>query len=327
MNPPKCNEYDYINFLTATPRTYSCTEAERVQPDQEKGPSHDSICRLLHRIPANASSLREESSQFVNKNKGVLVLDDSTLDKPYAQKIELVTRHWSGKHHRVVSGINLVSLLWTDGDAHIPCDFRIYHKASDGKTKNDHFSDMLFKAKVTGFNPEYILSDSWYSGLKNLKIIASYDWFWLTRLKANRLINPDSSGNIPLSYADISESGSVVHLKGYGFVKIFGIVDKKGNTEYWATNNLNMDELERIRLSDFSWTIEEYHRGLKQFCGIERCQCRSAKAQRNHISLAVRTFIRFEIFSLRSGYSWFEAKTRIIRNAVRAYLSAPVYAF
>ncbi|MDM8556774.1 hypothetical protein QUF75_18770 [Desulfococcaceae bacterium HSG7] len=132
MNPPKYNEYDYINFLTATPRTYSCTEAERVQPDREKCPSHDSINRLLHRIPADTSSLREESLQFVKKNKGVPVPDDSTPDKPYALKIELVTRHQSGKCHRVVSGINPVSLIWTDGDAHIPCDFRIYHKAGDG---------------------------------------------------------------------------------------------------------------------------------------------------------------------------------------------------
>nr|WP_246522847.1 hypothetical protein [Gemmata palustris] len=35
---------------------------------------------------------------------GVLVVDDSTLDKPYARAIELVTRHWSGKHHAVVRG-------------------------------------------------------------------------------------------------------------------------------------------------------------------------------------------------------------------------------
>jgi hypothetical protein len=39
-----------------------------------------------------------------------LILDDSTLDKPYARKMALVTRHWSGKHRRVVQGINLITL-------------------------------------------------------------------------------------------------------------------------------------------------------------------------------------------------------------------------
>lgn len=327
MNPPKCDEYDYINFLTATPRVFSCVEAEKVQPDHKNAPSHDSINRLLCRIPANAAALREESLRFVDLGKGVLVVDDSTLDKPYAQKIELVVHHWSGKHHRTVKGINLVTLLWSDGDAHIPCDYRIYNKTEDGKTKNDHFSDMLSKAKVRGFEPEYVLFDSWYASLKNLRTIDNYGWLWLTRLKSNRLINPDGLGNIPLSSFHVSESGNHVHLKGYGFIRVFGIVGKNGDTEYWATNDLGMDELRRIRFADFSWTIEEYHRGLKQFCGIEHCQCRSAKAQRNHIGLAIRAFLRLEIFSLKTGHSWFEAKTSIIRDAVRNYLTNPAYAF
>jgi len=65
-------------------------------------------------------------------------------------------------------------------------------------------------------------------------------WIWMTRLKPNRLINPDGKGNIPLSPAEISENGTVVHLKGYGFVKIFGIVTKNGNTEYQAANDLTI---------------------------------------------------------------------------------------
>ena len=36
--------------------------------------------------------------------------------------MELVTRQWSGKHGRVVQGINLITLLWTEGDRHIPLD-------------------------------------------------------------------------------------------------------------------------------------------------------------------------------------------------------------
>ena len=51
-----------------------------------------------------------------------------------------------------------------------------------------------------------------------------------------------------------------------------------------------------------------------------------ATAQRNHIGLAVRAFLRFEVASLKTGLSWFEAKIRIIRDAIRAYLANPVYA-
>jgi hypothetical protein len=37
------------------------------------------------------------------------ILDDTTLDKPYARNIELVHWYWSGKHHRVVAGISLLT--------------------------------------------------------------------------------------------------------------------------------------------------------------------------------------------------------------------------
>jgi hypothetical protein len=54
---------------------------------------------------------------------------------------------------------------------------------------------MLRKARERGFRPEYVLMDSWYASLKNLKLIASFGWFFLTRLKSNRLVNPDRQGN------------------------------------------------------------------------------------------------------------------------------------
>lgn len=73
----------------------------------------------------------------------LLVIDDTILDKLYAKKIELVSKHWSGKHRSVVKRINLITLLWTDGDGHIPCDYRIYDKSKNNLTKKDHFQQML----------------------------------------------------------------------------------------------------------------------------------------------------------------------------------------
>jgi putative transposase len=64
--------------------------------------------------------------------------------------------------------------------------------------------------------------------------------------------------------------------------------------------------------------IENYHRGLKQCCGVERAQVRAARAQRNHIGLAIRAFLRLEHHFDTTGVSWYEAKARIIRGAVRA---------
>ena len=75
----------------------------------------------------------------------------------------------------------------------------------------------------------------------------------------------------------------------------------------------------------WSWGIEEYHRGIKRFVGVEGCFAGKAVAQRNHIGLALRAFLRIERPCFSTGISWFAAKVSIIRDAVRAYLAKPIY--
>ena len=307
------------------PKHYSCTEAARVQPEQNNPPAHDSLNRLLYRLPADSEALWREAQPTVNKDEGILVIDDSTLDKPYAQQMELVTRHWSGKHKQVVSGINLITLMWTDGDSHIPCDYRLYNKQHDGLTKNDHFQALISTAHERGFCPKYVVFDSWYSSLKNLKTIRQYQWHWLTQLKSNRQVNLDKRGNQPVCELPISEKGTIVHLKAYGLIKVFKIVSLHGDIEYRATSDLSMNEGYRLKYAEWSWSIEVYHQGIQQFVGVERCFARKAVAQRNPMGLALRAFLRLERHRFLTGMSWFEAKTSIIREAVRAYLAQPLY--
>jgi hypothetical protein len=69
--------------------------------------------------------LWQEAKELVDQKQGLLVVDDTTLDKLYAQKMKLVTYHWRGKHRQMMRGINLQTLLWTDGKTLIPCDFRV----------------------------------------------------------------------------------------------------------------------------------------------------------------------------------------------------------
>jgi hypothetical protein len=51
-----------------------------------------------------------------------------------------------------------------------------------------------------------------------LKLIASNGWIWLTRLKRNRLVNPERTVNRPICDVAIASTGTVAHLKGYGFI-------------------------------------------------------------------------------------------------------------
>ena len=329
MNAPRCSDIDYIAFLIAAQRVFSCTEAARCQPLTPKAPAHDAFTRLLAREPPDTAALWQEARRFVRREEGMLVLDDTTLDKPYAKKMELVTRHWSGKHQSVVWGINLQTLVWTGlGESNepcvIPCDVRLYQ--SGGPTKNEQFREMLAMACERGFSPSLVLFDSWYSGLDNLKAVRELGWHFLTRLASNRTVNPDRTGQVPVSALEVGPAGRVVQLKGFGLIRLFRTVSRDGRVEHWATSRLQMSGDERSASEQKAWGIESYHRSLKQHCGAERSQVRSAIGQGNHLLLSVRAYLRLEVHRLRTGVSHFEAKCQIVREAMRSFLSNPTIA-
>ena len=325
MSHPKCRDSQYIDFLIASPRSASCCEAERSQPASLLPPSHDAYTRLLLRLEPDPDILYAEVEPLVKKDDGVLILDDSTLDHFHAESIKPAHRHWSGKHKRLVLGINLISLVWSDGDRTLPLDYRVYDKPIDHLSKNDHFQAMLCTAKRRGFSPHAVLFDSWYSGLDNLKLIRSSQWVFLTQLKCNRKVDRERQGYRAVSDAQIAESGTIVHLEGFGSVKVFRVVSRDGDMEYRATNDLVMTPLGRLELAERSWAVEEYHRALKQCCNIERCQARSTRAQQNHIGMAIRAFARLSWHFYTTGVSYYEVKAKIVREAIRTYRSKPLY--
>ena len=343
MNARRCEENDYIEFLLAAQTAFGCVEASKSQPERMESTAHDAYTRLLTRRPLDPEALWNEAQTVAGKalfTGGLLVLDDSTLDKPYSQKIDLVSRHWSGKHHRVVNGINLLSLVWTqlqcvpeaeaeaEAEAEtkrapvIPLDFRVYddNADKDGQhfTKNDHFRAMVSAARRRGLHPDYVAFDSWYGGLENLKHIRQQKMHFLTRLKSNRRVNPDRSGLVEVETLRVESAGQVVQLKGFGLVRLFQKADAKGEIEHWATSDSEMTRESFEGWAKACWSIENYHRGLKQCCAVEKAQVRSATGQKNHLLLALRAFLRLEAHRLRTGLSWYEAKLALVRNAIQS---------
>jgi hypothetical protein len=169
-----------------------------------------------------------------------------------------------------------------------------------GKTKNEHCHEMLESAfSKKKFSNITVLIDSAYSDLKTLKQIRDYNWFFITGLKSNRQVSlkPHEFKSV----ADIATlSGIQCHLRGYGFVKIIKIVFNK-DIKYLATNNLSLSASVIKEVSTRRWKIEELHRDEKQTTGIENCQFRKQKAQRNHILCSALAFLAIEKHRLEFG--------------------------
>lgn len=78
MNSPRCDANDYIQFLLAAQRVYTCTEAARRQPEGEKAPEHNSFTRLLQRQPSGTGAPWHDVQGQVRRRSGLIALDDTT---------------------------------------------------------------------------------------------------------------------------------------------------------------------------------------------------------------------------------------------------------
>jgi len=62
------------------------------------------------------------------------------------------------------------------------------------------------------------------------------------------------------------------------------------------------------------WKIEEFNRELKQLTGIESCQCRKARIQRNHIACAILVWLRLKDIAYKTGQTIYQIKYRLLSD-------------
>lgn len=316
MSRHRCTKELYKAFLSASSIRYSGLALSEVSPVLL---SHDSVSRWLNDQCFRPRDLWRIADNHVDRSEPCLLIgDDIVLAKSRSKKIELVNYQYSGNAHDVIAGIGLINLLWhgLNSEESVPIDYRIYDKDTDGKTKNTHFCDMLKLAKDRGITPEAVVMDAWYSSLDNLKSIRSHGWTWVTTLRKNRIVNR----NVRLETLSIPEEGLSVHLRGYGWITVFKFEAKNGRIDYVSTNMENPTREQVKRITDARWSVEVYHREIKQTCGIERCQARTGRAQRNPIFLAIAAWFQQHKLRVTGHVTLYQQNWSVIKNAIQAQI-------
>ena len=104
----------------------------------------------------------------------------------------MAKHQYAGNAHGMVTGIGLVNLVHSSGEADdfLPLDYRVYAPDDDQPTRNDHFLAMFEQVVAEGqVLARTILFDSWYAGSTNLKRTHRAGWTFFTTLKSNRLVS------------------------------------------------------------------------------------------------------------------------------------------
>jgi Transposase DDE domain len=263
-----------------------------------------------------------------------LSVDDSVHDKRYARFIDLVRAQYRGNEHRVVRGIGVVSLVHSagkDGDFY-PIDYRVYAPEVDGKSKNDHFHEMFVNAvEQKELQARTILFDGWYASAEHLKLIHRHHRTFFTTLKSNRLVSlSKEQGYLHLEEIDWPPTrltyGVIVKLKEVSFkVRLFKLVAPNGDIDWVITNDLDETVTAQVAedSSDVRWQVEELHRGLKQLTGSEKCQCRAARAQRNHLACCYHAWVSLKVKAKELGQTMYALRTNLFSSYLQVELRNP----
>jgi len=326
----QCTLATYVSFLLSEPKNATCTRLSNLLDL-----SHDSINRFLQREDYTPKDLFNLVKDQITLKGGTLSVDDSVIDKPYTNpnKTKLVDYFWSGKHKRVVKGINLITLYYTDiNKINVPINFRLYNK-DEGKTKNDYFRDMLTEVLTWGLKPAFLTGDSWYSSLENLKSVKNHQLSFLFAIEQNRLVSIEKGTYIQVQTLEtIPESGLIVYLKEFGKVKLFRTVFKNEPRHYIlylpeTETETDIERFGKLTYEDFKnihnnhWNIEQFHRAVKQVCNIERFQVRTNKAIQNHIFCSIFAFIRLEFMRVQNLISnWYEVQKNLFNDVIRIFI-------
>lgn len=321
----KCDLDTYTLFLLAESKYPGCTRLAEIIGDL----SHDSVNRFLLREQYEPKDLFDEIKLSINLVVGILSGDDTVIDKPHSDpKItELIGYYYSGRHHRAVKGIQLITLYYTDlSGKSVPVNYRIYNK-QEGKTKNDYLREMMAEVLVWGLSPKTVTTDSWYSRQKNLKFFKDKGLDFLTGIAKNRSCSIDGKTFTSFQNLEIPENGLVVYLNSFGWVKVFRRRFKNEAYRYYIMYTLDKDTLNSISRTEFKevhsihWGIECYHRAIKQVCGIGRFMVRTTEAIKNHFFSAIRAFTRLELMRAEELIeNWYELQRNLSLQVARDFI-------
>src|SRR5262245_8016339 len=324
---------DYCQFLLVSQTNYTLTYFA----DHSPGFSHDAVKRYLEEDKLTARMVWENvCAQVVRSEKGYLAFDDTGLDHDSSFKIELVRRQYSGNAHEIIKGIGVVTCVYINPELEQfwIIDYRIYDPDRDGKTKLDHVRDMLNNALYDkGLPFRGVLMDSWYAERKLMLHIERLKKVYYCPLKDNRQV--DQSGGErgyqrvdSLTWTeDEVQHGKTLHIKDFPrrhLVKLFRLVLSTQRTDYVATNDFAQDSTHTTQeVCGLRWKIEQFHRETKQTTGLEGCQCRLARIQRNHIACAMLVWVRLKQVAQESASTIYQLKHGLLDDYMRSQLPSP----
>jgi len=345
----------YTDYLIVKP---GLTTATGLSAMVDNKVSHDKITRLLTSGVINSVALWKMVKPMcheISSSDGVLVIDDSIEEKRYTDRSDLICWHFDHTVGRCVKGVNFITALYHSKAMSLPVGIEFIKKSKplinkkgklvyeSERSKNEMFRDLV-RAAANNIYFKYVLSDSWFTCVFNMKfIVKDCNKHFIMAMKDNRKVALSEEEKAKGKYVSIKSlklEGRVlsVYLEKLDFPvliskQVFKNEDGSTGTLYLVSDDLSLTYEQITTIYHKRWKVEEYHKSIKSNSAFVKSPTKTKQTQTSHFIASIMAFVKLERLQARKNLNHFALKNiLVIRAAKAAYeelqkLSTPHVAF
>ena len=307
--------------------------------------SHDQITRMLSSqkiTPPAWWKLVKPSVRQMEREDGVMIIDDSIVEKPYTDENEIICWHYDHAKGTNVKGINFITALYEAQGIALPVSFELVAKTEryrDEKTgqekrkspvtKNETYRRLLQMTVANRIPFRYVLNDLWFASAENMRFVKlDLAKEFVMGLKSNRKVALSADDQAQGRYQRIDTltlpegTTRIIHLEGISFplqllCQVFTNGDGSTGVRYLVTSDLTLTADSMTTIYQRRWKVEEYHRSLKQNAALASSPTRTETTQTNHFVAALWSFVKIELLKVRTKKNHYQLKSQLYLSALQ----------
>ena len=210
-------------------------------------------------------------------------------------------------------------------------------KRRSSVTKNQLMQKMLSVAQHNRVLYDFVLADSWFSSADNMRFTKKVlKKEFIFALKSNRSaalsLEDKLQGKFsPIDSLPLNEGTPIsVYIKGLDFPvslvkRFFTNKDYSEGVLYLACSDSSRDYSQITAIYQKRWSVEVYHKSLKQNASLEKSPTRVKRTQTNHFFAAIYAFVKLEKIKIKQSLNHFAIKTKLYMNALKASMKELQY--
>jgi len=338
----------YTDYLLSS---FSQTSATGLSRLVDGDITHDSITRFLSGNEFTSRILWQKVKPLVRKyetTNACLIFDDTIIEKPYTDENDMICWHWDHSKNKSIKGVNMLNAFYhtqaceMSEPLRIPIGFQLIlktvlfsviktkkEKRTSPISKNEMMRSMIAQAIHNQLKFKYILADSWFGSADNMRFIQKKKKFFIFDMKNNRQTATSEQDRnaghwTRIDEIDIPDNTPVkVWLKDLEFPilltkQVFKNKNQSTGVRFLVSNDFSLSDDQFTTLYKKRWSVEEYHKSLKQNAAIEKSPTRTVKTQSNHIFASIMAYVKLEKLKFASKLNHFALKSKIYLAANKA---------